>query len=262
MDISKEIYPGGYYGLLKTHEKKKLPFFNVEKVLPPADVDLAALAEEIVIAPTQQPEAFERGDMRARHALLQAEFAGQSRLLLLHALLIAIQRKANPPEAAIALFQRLWAECGPRLAKDLTVRWKISAATTFADHGTTFEQRSLGMGLSILFDMVKLHDSERRLSGQPGRRPFKPDRGAPRYPLAFGMEPYSLKRGDLDRTMLARLWALSEADPVIAPLARSMLTLVMSDARSIFARVQRLKPAKAQDDEDAMLGAILRGDAP
>jgi hypothetical protein len=56
------------------------------------------------------------------------------------------------------------------------------------------------------------------------------------------MVPYSFQNGDLDRNMLARLWALSEKDEVIAPLARSMLFAVMTDQRSIFARAQRLKP--------------------
>ncbi|MCF2871238.1 hypothetical protein L0664_09175 [Octadecabacter sp. G9-8] len=176
-----------------------------------------------------------------RRFQFQTEFQGQSELLCLHGMLIAILRRNSPPPDALSLFLRLWKEHGRWLAKELPLRWKISAATTFGECGATLEQRALGMGLSILFDSIKLHESERRLSGQSPDVPFRtePLKDAPQ--IAFGLASYSLKKGDMDRNMLARLYAISENDTVIFPLARSMLMQVMSDRKTVFARLEKIK---------------------
>ena len=127
------------------------------------------------------------------------------------------------------------------MARDLSVRWLISTATTFADCGETGDQRALGMGLSTLFDTIKLHDSERRAAGLAGDA-LSPQVPRPqRAPLAFDMWPYAMARGDLDKVLLARLWALAERDATMRPLGMRMLRLVMSDPRSVFARIQRFK---------------------
>ncbi len=94
----------------------------------------------------------------------------------------------------------------------------------------------------MLFDLIKLHDSERRQSGRKNSSGFPRRRGGPRPDdLAFGMDAYSLDRGDLDKNMLARLWRYTENDTVLQPLGVQMLRLVMSDPRSIFGRIQRYK---------------------
>jgi hypothetical protein len=41
--------------------------------------------------------------------------------------------------------------------------------------------------------------------------------------------------------MLARLWNLAEKDRVMFPLAKSMLFELMTEQRTIFARVQQFK---------------------
>jgi hypothetical protein len=181
---------------------------------------------------------------------LQSEFEGQPQILHLHAMLIAISRRNDPPADALTLFFRIWDEHGDRIAPLLGVRWLISTATSFSDIGRTGDQRACGMALSILFDMIKLHDSERRLSGQPGRRPFRAMKARKRFPVAFGMPAYSFVGGDLDEIMLARIWQLCERDSTIRPLGLAMLDLVMTDPRSIFARVRELKKLRrAREDE-------------
>ena len=41
--------------------------------------------------------------------------------------------------------------------------------------------------------------------------------------------------------MLARLWRLAERDDTLQPLGFRMLRMVMTDKRSVFARVQRYR---------------------
>lgn len=241
MSETGDLYKGGFAGLLRGQERRQRPFDQVQDVLPPVDVDLAPYFIRILPPPPLHFEQAERYSAQRKVLELQDEFQGQAEIHHLHALLIAISRRDDPPAAAITLFHRIWAEHGAEFVKLIAPRWMISAATSFSDIGQTGDQRAAGMALSILFDMIKLHDSERRITGQPGRTPFRAERGRKRFPVAFGLDPYSFKGGDLDRIMLARIWQIVERDATIRPLGVAMLRLVMSDPRSIFGRVQELK---------------------
>lgn len=245
-----DIYPGGFAMLLSKLEKRQRYLEGIDDILPAQDIDLVSLFEESVPPPVMPEDLKTRPAALQKWLALQAEFEGQPQILHLHAMLIATSRRVDPPEVCIALFQRIWAEHGRDIAKLLNMRWMISTATTFSDIGTTGDQRAGGMALSILFDSIKLHDSERRISGRPGRSPFLPSNGRKRFPLPLNMTPYSLKRGDLDRIMLARIWQLCERDTVLRPLGFAMLRMLMGDPRSIFARVQELKDIQAAEDDN------------
>ncbi len=241
MSTGEDLYKGGFAGLLRKQEKRQRRFDGVEGVLPAANIDLAPLFDRITPAPPSSHEDAPRYTAQKKWLELWAEFEGKPEILHLHAMLIAISRRDDPPQVAVTLFHRLWSEHGQQLVKLLNTRWMISAATSFSDIGRTGDARACGMALSIMFDMMKLHDSERRISGQPGRTPFRPERGRKRFPVAFGLDPYSLKGGDLDKIMLARIWQLCERDTTIRPLGFAMLRMVMSEPRSIFGRVQQIK---------------------
>lgn len=241
IDLDDQLYSGGFYSIVQSFERKQLPFKNAARVLPQPNIDLAGLWDIMVPPPDIAPPNDWRDDALKKRLQLQHDLVGESELLLLHAMLIAILRRNDPPADATDLFFRIWREQGKALAPALSVRWLISAATTFADCGQTMQQRSAGMGLSVLFDLIKLHDSERRVSGRRNDRPFRNQRNVDRHPLAFDMQPFSLVSGDLDRNMLARLWKLCEADETVRPLGARMLHMVMSDPRSVFARVQHFR---------------------
>lgn len=236
------IYVNGFARILTLYERRQKPFIDPLAALPPGDVDLDALAQEVIVGSHFTTTPADRYAALTKYQSLLEEFRGQSELYAVHAMCISILRRDAPPPEAVALFHRIWREQGAKLARDLPVRWLISAAATFADHGDNADLRAGGMGLYMLFDLIKLHDSERRVSARRNDRPFKANADRPfRDDLAFGMEAYSLSRGDLDRTMLARLWQISEREPTLKPLGIRMLRLVMTDRRSIFSRVQTYK---------------------
>lgn len=237
----ENLYNGGFAALLRSQEKRQRRFNGVDDILPTADIDLAPYFDQLTPVPTVEITDAPRFSAQRKSLELEYEFQGQPAIFHLHALLISISRRNDPPSTAITLFHRIWAEHGVQMAKEIPVRWMISAATSFSDIGQTGDQRACGMALSILFDMIKLHDSERRISGQPGRTPFRPLKGRTRFPLALDMDAYSFQRGDLDKVMLARIWQLCEADATIRPLGFAMLRKVMTDPRSIFGRVQDMK---------------------
>lgn len=249
MDIEDTIYPGGFFSLMQALERKEPPYEGALDVLPKAQADLSALRDALLSPDLPRVEKAHRCDAPGKMAEYEHEFRGRSRLLAVHAMCIAVLRRHPAPPEAVQLFLRLWREEGRFLASELPVRWLISAATTFADHGETFDQRSGGMGLSMLYDLIKLHDTERRISGRPNDQAFaRLKKRDTNHPLAFDMVPYSLEHGDLDRNMLARLWRLAERDDVLQPLGFRMLRLVMHDRRTVFARMQRYKPRRAPDE--------------
>lgn len=242
LDGDDLIYPSGFAGLIDRLESRQKPYDDPLTALPDVDVDLAALRLQTIVAPAGPGPDDWRRDIERKRESLKHELAGQSHLALLHALVISILRRRDPPKRAKALFFRIWDEQGHVFAQELPVRWLIAAATTFADHGRNGDQRAAGMGLSTLFDMIKLHDSERRLSGRSNADPFRHRKHRDRASLAFDMTPYALNhRGDMDRVMLARLWQVGTSDDTIMPLTMRMLGLVMKDPRSVFARVQHFK---------------------
>ncbi|APG46460.1 hypothetical protein [Phaeobacter porticola] len=244
MDLDNENYPGGFYKLMRQLEKKETPFLEAATALPPVDVDFSTLCAPL--PPSGGAAVTDLSDLADHHIAhkwqaLRDEFADLPEIWALHALCIAILRRRDPPAEARQLFLRIWREQGANLASELSTRWLISAAATFADHGDTIEQRLGGQGLQMLFHLIKLHDSERRLSGRATDNGFPRIKGKDLDALGLGMKPYHLPHGDLDRHMLARLWRYAEQDSALQPLGVQMLRMVMSDPRSIFGRVQRYK---------------------
>ena len=243
MDLNDTVYKGSFGALMRFIERRETPYTDLTGILPAPDIDLTPLVHAIVDGPPDPVAEFDTNDAKQKLRRLRHQLDGLPELFVLHAMCISILRRRDPPQEALDLFFRIWREQGRFMAKNLPIRWLISTATTFGDHGLTPAQRQLGLGLSLMFDLIKLHDSERRLTRRPGDKAFLPRRKHPDPvpPLAFDMYGYSLTGGDLDRTMLAKLWRLAEEDPVIAPLGFRMLNMVMSDQRTIFARMRQLR---------------------
>lgn len=243
-----KIYNGSFYGLLRRFERKQQRAWSPSDTLPPWPDDLTPLRTRLLTEAVPGPEATQTAAPPSVFTDLHAEFIGQSELLFHHAVLIAMSRRRPLPADVARKFLRLWSEQGDWLAQNLVTRWRISAATTFGEIGSTADQRALGMGLSILFDMTKLYETERSLNGRSGAQLGRRLPVAERPELPLGLAPYAIARGDLDRNMLARLFALSENDQTIRPLAQAMLSQIMEDPSTIFARMQRRKGIDPTED--------------
>lgn len=249
MTTGSALYPGGLDGILQRLDKREAPFLDAWLEIPAADADLELqLAARVPPLADGEDSSRDRRSIRRKWAALRREFEGQPELFARNALMIAILRRRTPPEDARAAFVRIWKEAGKPLAEGLSTRWLISSAATFADHGATESQRMADQGFYLLFDLIKLHDSERRVSGKPLDRGFAWRRSREMDDLAFGLPSYSLAQGDLDLNLLARLARLADADPVFRPLGRRMLELVLNDPKTVFGRIQRYKRRAATDD--------------
>jgi hypothetical protein len=211
--------------------------------LPTATTDLAALVRQRVPIPQAPLPRPASGHARKQHAL-KAEFAGQSELALLNALVVAHLRKRRQPAHAAGLFQRIWAEQGAALRGELSARWLISSVVTFGDHGVNERQRRIGQSLNILFSLVKLYETERLHSGLSPDRPFR-RRRPNTAPLVLDLPKYALRDGGVEVNLLAPLWLLAQRDRVAGPLACLLLERLVDDPASLFGRLALMRSARA-----------------
>ena len=249
-------YAGGIDGLLKQMEGRRDPMSFAEgEALPGLDADLVELAEARVPPPEEDPLRAIKpvSDNHRKFLDLRAELAGHSELAVLHGLLIAHLRKRSQPAHTAALFHRLWAEHASHLLSELNPRWLVSAITTFGEHGLTAGQRTLGHAMSVLFNTMKLYESERRYSGLGSDTPFTL-KGRNKGPLPMEMDAFAITGGGLDVNMIGRLWLDADKDTVIQPLAHELLIQLTNDPRSVFRRLRIMR--RQLERRRAMAGAL------
>ena len=252
--MTNPVHPGAPDSLIAHWEKRRGAMaFGPGEALPALDADLDAIAAQMV--PTNWPPLPEGASRHAQKSReLAPEFAGQSALFHLHALLIAHLRKRGFPEHAPVLFRRLWVERAPDLIPGLSTRWLMSAAITFGDHGATEGERSLGREMGMLFSLMKLYEFERLFSGNAPGQPFRMGNRA-EADLPLGMERFSLATGGLDINLLAPLWQRALAEPVLGPLACDLLGRLNHDPGTVFARLQAMRAKKQARMTDAKRAA-------
>jgi hypothetical protein len=256
--MTRLTYPAGWDAVIDRWEARRAPLRARpgEPGLPAADADLAALREAAVppAPPPPAPPARPASSLaRKRHALAR-EFAGQSELALLNALVISCLRRRAWPDAAPVLFRRIWAEQGEALIASLSSRWLVSSVITFADHGTSESERYLGQSLRMLFKLVKLYEFERLYSGRRPEEPFRL-RDKVQSPLPMDINPFSLREGGLDINLLAPLWRRALGEPVMGPLACALLDRLNADPGTVLRRLalmrDRLPPRDAAANPSA-----------
>lgn len=241
---TEQTFEGGVISVFDRYLRRRAPFrFARWEELPPVDADLDEIAARIV---RRIPDPLPMGSTRfgQRKQEIAREFAGQSELFMLNALLIMTLRKSGWPERAPVLFNRLWVEKRDTLMAGLNGRWLISSLITFGDHGETEADRRVGRSLGLLFSVMKLYEAERLFSGLAGTEPFqKADRAV--APLPMEMEPFSLMSGDLEAHLLAPLLTEAGEAPVAGPLAEHLLEMLNRDPQNLFRRLKLMREQAA-----------------
>ena len=241
------IYPEGLEGLETFSRRYRSPYDAPGEVLPGADVDLDAISSRIVVA-VPDAERLRQSTLRVKRDALTREFDGKSELLLLHAVVIAVLRRDDPPPEAEILFQRIWSEQVDQVCRDLPTRWLISAATTFSTHGRNEVQRRAGLAISTMFAMLKLTESERLFSGLAPRLAHGPNPRI-RHALPLGIPPYQLVGGELDRLMLHDVFSAARGDPAMERLAGELFDRINRSENTLFRRLDRLRTLEQQKRE-------------
>ena len=93
--------------------------------------------------------------------LLQRDQVGRPMAALQHAALVVLIRREIALDAALARYFELWETHTDLLLTGLSLRWLISAADSFADHGRTDGERAAGFAASLFANTIKLYETER-----------------------------------------------------------------------------------------------------
>ncbi|MEO1796223.1 MAG: hypothetical protein AAFR53_04315 [Pseudomonadota bacterium] len=237
--MARGAFPGGLGALRARTAGRRAQYEGWEEILPPATVELAEWKESdtapIIAAGKPSNHALPKA------ARLSAEFANAPALHWLHAFLIACARREPVPAPVHALFHRLWREEGGWLLETLSYRWLISAAATFRDIGETEEDRRAGLAIAVLFNTLKLTDSERVYAGaDPARHLPRRARQADR--LALDQDIFALRKGDLDHNLMLYVWETADAaGPTLRPIALTLMDALNADDRTVFHRLAVLR---------------------
>lgn len=235
-------YPGGFDAVLAQMEGRRDPMtFAPGEALPAPGTDLSPLRHATVGKPSAAIRRSTSG-FAAKSRELHREFEGRPAICMLNAMLIANLRRRDQPPGTVALFVELWADHAGFLIDNLDARWLVSSVTTFGDHGVTLAQRVTGTAMNVLFNTMKLHETERLFSGDAPEVPHSARRAD--APLALGMDAYAIVGGGLDVNMLGRIWLDAAEDPVIAPLAHHLLEALNADDRNVFRRLRLMREAR------------------
>lgn len=189
-----------------------------------ADIDFAALRDVLVV---EVDNAFTRGE-RQRPVFggrrpnffdhvneLRSEFAGRSELLVLHAGFVVALRRRIAPGHFLPLYLRLWREEGAFLCGELSLRWLVSACDTLADHGASPAQRAVALNGTVLANLAKLAETERRLAPPADVPP--PGRKQPGMELFDGMTLFRPGRDMIDN-LFQRVERVAQLDDVAGPI--------------------------------------------
>ena len=248
-DRSARTWPEGWDAMIARHEARRAPIvFGPGEGLPAADIDLAPLRTGFVMR--DEREAAGLSGYARKYRMLSRQLEGCSELVLLHGLLISCLRKRSWPDAAPVLFRRLWTEEREHLLHELPGRWLISAAITFADHGIDEGERSIGQSMLVMFSLLKLTEFERLFSGSGPERPF-PFGQRHEGPLPLELEPFSLRDGGLDINLIAPLIVQAREQPVLGPLALTLIERLDTDPGTIFRRIATMRRRLEKRDRRA-----------
>ncbi len=232
---------------LRLQDEAERPFVTFGREVPDAAVDLDRAESALVAALGGPVETGSFDDFSVKARNLARAFDGQPKIALLNAKLMVLLRRRDPPPHAIELFHRLWRQKHDVLASLLSPRWLISTAHTLSDHGETEVQRRMGGEITVLFGMVKLHETERLFSAKRPHELFPPGRHTDR--IALDLDSFALSGGDLDRVLITRIWRRADEDPVARAVAHPLLSALLDEERAIFHRLRRMQKRRRADSQ-------------
>lgn len=145
---------------------------------------------------------------------VRQEFVGQPEISFYHAALIVKLRREIDVTESLQAFRALWNIEGLTLLGLLNSRWIISALDTFADHGK-HEEQTAAMAVVTFFNMLKMADTEYRLSGKNGYDSEKLQENHDRYPVLWdGMRVFHLPDDDTFANMVKRMRRVLSPTPL------------------------------------------------
>ena len=192
---------------MKAHRRR---FGAAEIFASIKDQDFSGLREPVPRDKDEAEFSRNRADLSEHLKWVEAEFAGQPEVLLVHAKLIVLIRREYRAAECYELFKTLWREEQAFLLKHLSMRWLISANDTFLELSREPSERLMAGWTVLLCNTVKLAETERAFE----KRELIPERleelKAGSNELFDGFTTYKVGHEDTLINMRRRLEAISD----------------------------------------------------
>ena len=153
-------------------------------------------------------------------------------MLHYHASLIVMMRREYKVQMNFSRFERLWAQEQNYLLEHLNIRWLVSAADTFADHSSEPLARALALNAAVLFNTVKMQETERFLQQAEQLEDIQEQHNklsAGRVDLLDGTSAFAVGTDDTLRNMRWRIDDIAQLHPVGGLLAEIFQRLQNED---------------------------------
>jgi hypothetical protein len=162
-------------------------------------------------------------DLALQAEALRREFAGQSELLLYHAILMMLLRRRIDLEANLARTRMVWRSEAPFLVANLDSRWLVSACDTIIDHWHEPEEKALALAGTLFANTIKLYETERWATGRYGEPLPATAQRAERVALHDGMSAFMIGTGDMIGNLHKRMEAVTAAGGIAAQIVGELV---------------------------------------
>ncbi len=200
-------------------------------------LDFDRLRHEIVSGVAYAPSFGAHKDLQQHIDMLEQEFAGQSRLKLVHSILSVLIRREMETRIVYGHFRKLWAEHADILLDLLDTRWLVSACDTICDQATDPCEKHIGILVNLFVNTLKLTETERLMSVPTCA---DPERIKGRTPLFDGMTAFMPGRDNMIANMVQRLDRTLQPDMLAGRIGREIISRILS-ADTVFHRLSRIQ---------------------
>lgn len=174
-----------------------------------------SLQKNIIINGVKDYTHGSSNDLTEHFNLLKNEFSGESELVYTHAKIIVLIRREFEVKKHLQIFEQLWEEEKKFLLENLSTRWLISAADTFADNSKDHSIQALSLACSCLLNTIKIQETERYITHANNLLDDK-DRihvlEKERVPLFDGTSAFAVGTDDTLRNMRWRIDKLAKVN--------------------------------------------------
>jgi len=137
---------------------------NAKKLSLMISTDFRVQKETIIESLNKSYTHGSSNDLEEHLNALKNEFSGESELAYTHAKVIVLIRREFEEKKYFQIFEQLWDEEKNFLLKNLSIRWLISAADTFADNSKDRSTQALSLACSCLLNTIKIQETERYIT--------------------------------------------------------------------------------------------------
>lgn len=249
-------------------EASRKPGPTPSAALPVPGVDLVPFTRDIIPgtpAPTWSGRA---RNLMTHFRALEPEFATRPRIGHLLACVIVVLRRIPDQPDARALFHRITRDHGTVTAQAINLRWLAAVCDTMMDIGKTPEDRALAMTGSVITNLVKLVETERRMFTP--HTPWPPKASLRQGgPLFDGMISYWVGKGDMIDNLLQRIEKITTTDSPAAPFVTEILNRLFENDTTlarIYGMQGRNAPGRAPREDTRLIedaiAALRPGETP